>query len=133
MTQEYSNSQLPVVGIGTDVHPFEPINDLYLAGLHWPGEQGLAGHSDGDVVAHACCDALFSAAGLGDLGSQFGTLRPQIGRGLWDRIAQRSCAPSTRRGIRDWEHRGATWGNKPKLGTRREEAQAALSQGWARA
>ncbi len=128
MTQDYSNSQLPVVGIGTDVHPFEPINDLYLAGLHWPGEQGLAGHSDGDVVAHACCDALFSAAGLGDLGSQFGTDDPKLAGASGIALLSEAARRVRDAGFEIGNIAVQLVGNKPKLGTRREEAQAALSQ-----
>ena len=70
---------IPRVGTGVDVHAFgEEGTPLYIAGLHWPGECGLSGHSDGDVVAHAAADALFAASGTGGLGSNFGVDRPDM-------------------------------------------------------
>ncbi len=65
-------------GIGIDVHAFDPGQPLWLGGVYWPDEPGLAGHSDGDAVCHAICDALLSAAGLGDLGGRFGTDDPRF-------------------------------------------------------
>lgn len=114
-------------GIGTDTHAFGTDKGLYLAGLSWPDEVALSGHSDGDVAAHALCDALFSAAGLGDLGSNFGTDRAEwagsSGAALLTETATRVRAAGF-----DIENAAVqVIGNRPKLGPRRAEAEAALS------
>jgi len=119
---------LPRIGIGTDVHRLVNGVPLHLAGLHWPDEpQGLEGHSDADVAAHAACDALLSAAGLGDLGSNFGTADP-----AWAGASGAALLAETARRVRA---AGFTIGNvtiqvignRPKLGPRRAQAEAALS------
>ncbi len=65
-------------GVGVDVHAYDAAQPLWLGGLYWPDEVGLAGHSDGDAMCHAICDALLSAAGLGDIGGRFGTDDPRF-------------------------------------------------------
>jgi 2-C-methyl-D-erythritol 2,4-cyclodiphosphate synthase len=123
-------SRLPRTGIGVDVHAYaapDSGRQLWLAGLHWPGETGLDGHSDADVAAHAGCDALLSAAGLGDLGSQFGT-----GQAEWAGAAGTALLAETAVRLRaaGWEIGNVAIqviGNRPKLGSRRDEAQAVLS------
>lgn len=120
-------SRLPRTGFGTDTHAFDPAAELWLAGLHWPGEPGLAGHSDGDAVAHAIVDALLSAAGLGDIGGVFGTDDPRLAdaRGA-------VFLAEARRMVEEAGHRIGNVsvqlvGNRPKFSPRRVEAQDALS------
>lgn len=122
-----STPDLPSIGIGTDVHVLAPDRPMWLAGLLWPEEPaGLVGHSDGDVVAHAVCDALLSAAGLGDLGSVIGTAeRRWAGAHGVDLVAEcaRRVAMS---GYAVANVAVQLVGNTPRLVSRRTEAQAVL-------
>jgi 2-C-methyl-D-erythritol 2,4-cyclodiphosphate synthase len=119
--------RLPRVGIGVDVHPFGDGRELRLAGLCWPGEPGLAGHSDGDAAAHAICDALLSAAQLGDLGSQFGTDRPQWSGAHGAALLGRTAELVKEAGYQIGNVCVQIIGNRPRIAGRRDEAQLALS------
>ena len=119
---------LPRIGIGVDVHPFgddDPI--LSLAGLTWPGERGLEGHSDGDVAAHAACDALFSAAGIGDLGAHFGTSEPEWAGASGVSLLTEAAARVRAAGFEIGNVAIQVIGNVPRLGPRRTEAEETLS------
>jgi 2-C-methyl-D-erythritol 2,4-cyclodiphosphate synthase len=117
----------PRVGLGTDVHAYDPQRPCWVAGLLWPDSPGLAGHSDGDVVAHAACDALFGAAGLGDLGANFGTDRPEWAGASGVALLAEAAARVRAAGFAIGNISVQAIGVSPRLGRRRDEAQAALS------
>ena len=117
----------PRIGTGLDVHGFDDASPLWLAGLHWPGERGLSGHSDGDAAVHAICDALLSAAGLGDIGTIFGTADPRLVDAHGDVFLRETLALVHAAGFRVGNVSVQIIGNRPKLSPRRTEAQALLS------
>lgn len=120
---------IPRTGIGVDVHAFstDPDRELWIAGLLWPGQPGLSGHSDADVAAHACCDALFSAAGLGDLGEHFGVDRPEFAGAAGAELLAEAARIVRSAGVEIGSISVQVIGNRPKIGSRRHEAQQTLS------
>lgn len=120
----------PRVGVGVDVHAFAAADtprELWVAGLHWPGERGLAGHSDADVAAHAACDAIFTASGIGDLGAHFGTDRPELAGASGVTLLAEAARLVREAGFEIGNIAVQVVGNRPKIGTRRAEAEAALT------
>ncbi|MBB2909280.1 2-C-methyl-D-erythritol 2,4-cyclodiphosphate synthase [Streptosporangium becharense] len=115
------------MGVGVDVHPFASGRELHLAGLHWPGETGLAGHSDGDTAAHAACDALLSAAGLGDLGGLFGTADPRWAGASGVTLLEETARQVRAAGFEIGNVAIQVVGNRPKMAPRRAEAEKVLS------
>ena len=116
------------VGTGIDVHAFGDADNLWLAGLHWPGEKELSGHSDGDAVAHAICDALLSAAGLGDIGSRFGTADPAYANASGEVFVRGTIELLSAAGFEPINVSVQLIGNKPRFSPRREEAQVVLTE-----
>ncbi|MFC6357025.1 2-C-methyl-D-erythritol 4-phosphate cytidylyltransferase [Luethyella okanaganae] len=116
------------VGTGVDVHAFaaDIETPLWLAGLHWPGQPGLAGHSDGDVVSHAICDALLSAAGLGDIGGIFGTDDPRLVDAHGEVFLRETLRLIEAAGYRVGNVSVQLVGNRPELAPRRAEAEVLL-------
>ncbi|MBT2533258.1 2-C-methyl-D-erythritol 2,4-cyclodiphosphate synthase [Arthrobacter sp. ISL-48] len=122
---------LPRTGIGIDIHAFAPDEEprpLWLGGLHWDGERGLAGHSDGDPVAHAAADALFSAAGIGDLGTHFGTDRPEFAGASGVTLLAEAARIVRAAGFEIGNVAVQFVANRPKFSPRRQESQDVLSK-----
>ena len=115
-------------GTGVDSHAFAEGRELWLGGINWPNEIGVAGHSDGDVAAHAICDALFAATGLGDLGSNFGIDRPEFAGVSGAKLLSLTYEIITSAGFKISNVSVQIIGNRPKLAPRRKEAIAALSE-----
>jgi len=115
------------VGTGLDVHAFDDASELWLAGLHWPGERGLAGHSDGDAAVHAICDALLAAAGLGDVGGVFGTADAALADAHGEVFLRETLRRLGDAGFRVGNVSVQIIGNRPRLAPRRAESEARLS------
>lgn len=121
------NNQEFLTGVGVDAHAFEAGRELWLGCINWPDEVGVAGHSDGDVAAHAICDSLLAATGLGDLGSNFGVDRPEYAGASGAKLLSETLLIITNAGFVISNVAVQVIGNSPKLAGRRKEAILALS------
>lgn len=117
----------PLVAVAMDIHQFDSTEPLWLAGLEWPGEPGLSGHSDGDAVVHAIVDAILQAAGLGDLGTHFGTSRPEFVGAKSRVFLEHTLGLIEEKSLQVSSVAVQIVANAPKIGPRREEAQVTLS------
>lgn len=118
-----------LVGIGTDVHRLADGREMWVAGVLFPDEaQGLEGHSDGDVASHAACDALFSAAGIGDMGSNFGTSDPEFAGASGVTFLVEAARRVRAAGYEIENVAVQIIGNRPKFSPRRDEAQKVMSE-----
>lgn len=115
------------VGVGTDAHGYGGVGNLWLAGMEWPGEPALSGHSDGDAVAHAIVDALLGASGLGDIGEHFGTSHPEYAGAHGDVFLMRTREILAEAGYTIGNVSVQLQANRPRFSARRAQAQAALS------
>jgi len=117
-------------GVGVDAHAFSEDKNrkLWLAGLLWENEIGVDGHSDGDVAAHAICDALFAAANIGDLGSNFGTSKPEYAGASGEKLLSEAFNLVSTAGFEIQNVAVQIVGNRPKIGPRRMDAVAKISK-----
>nr|WP_241969108.1 2-C-methyl-D-erythritol 2,4-cyclodiphosphate synthase [Trueperella bialowiezensis] len=116
------------VATSFDAHQYDPDRPLWLACLEWPGEIGLAGHSDADVAAHAACDALLMASGIGELGTIFGTDRPEWAGASGARLLGETVRLVTEAGWRIENVSVQIIGQRPRFAPRKREAEAAMSK-----
>lgn len=117
------------IGTGVDVHRLATGRPMWIAGLHFPEEDlGPDGHSDGDVVLHAICDALLAAADLGDLGSNFGSSEPEWAGASSDRLLTETLSRVRAVGFEVVNVSCQLIGNRPRFGPRREEAAARIRE-----